>query len=130
MARRRTPAGPSASSARVGRARTREPITAEQIVNLAVLHNLAEIEVEQDGTRIRVVREHAPVGPSVTRVADLAAHAQAAVEPAAASNLVPIEAPMVGTFYRAPGPDATPFVSEGDVVKEGQVAWLANNGMR
>jgi acetyl-CoA carboxylase biotin carboxyl carrier protein len=34
---------------------------------------------------------------------------------------VPVEAPMVGTFYRAPKPDASPFVSEGDVVKEGQV---------
>ena len=32
-----------------------------------------------------------------------------------------IEAPMVGTFYRAPKPDAPPFVAEGDVVKEGQV---------
>ena len=28
---------------------------------------------------------------------------------------------MVGTFYRAPKPDAPPFVAEGDVVKEGQV---------
>ena len=28
---------------------------------------------------------------------------------------------MVGTFYRAPTPDAPPFVAEGDVVKEGQV---------
>jgi acetyl-CoA carboxylase biotin carboxyl carrier protein len=28
---------------------------------------------------------------------------------------------MVGTFYRAPSPDAPPFVSEGDVVNEGQV---------
>ena len=27
---------------------------------------------------------------------------------------------MVGTFYRAPAPDTAPFVSEGDVVKEGQ----------
>ena len=28
---------------------------------------------------------------------------------------------MVGTFYRAPAPDARPFVQEGDIVKEGQV---------
>jgi acetyl-CoA carboxylase biotin carboxyl carrier protein len=27
---------------------------------------------------------------------------------------------MVGTFYRAAGPDAAPFVNEGDLVKEGQ----------
>jgi acetyl-CoA carboxylase biotin carboxyl carrier protein len=28
---------------------------------------------------------------------------------------------MVGTFYRAPSPDASPYVNEGDVIKEGQV---------
>jgi acetyl-CoA carboxylase biotin carboxyl carrier protein len=38
-----------------------------------------------------------------------------------AANLVKIEAPMVGTFYRASAPDAAPFVQEGDVVKDGQV---------
>jgi acetyl-CoA carboxylase biotin carboxyl carrier protein len=48
----------------------------------------------------------------------------AATQPAvtqAAPNLVTLEAPMVGTFYRASGPDSAPFVNEGDVVKEGQV---------
>ena len=28
---------------------------------------------------------------------------------------------IVGTFYKAPSPDATPFVQEGDVVRKGQV---------
>ncbi|HEY5726826.1 MAG TPA: acetyl-CoA carboxylase biotin carboxyl carrier protein, partial [Methylomirabilota bacterium] len=36
-------------------------------------------------------------------------------------HLIRVDAPMVGTFYRAPGPDASPFVQEGDTVKEGQV---------
>jgi acetyl-CoA carboxylase biotin carboxyl carrier protein len=31
-----------------------------------------------------------------------------------------VVAPLVGTFYRAPGPGAKPFVEEGDVVDEGQ----------
>ena len=31
-----------------------------------------------------------------------------------------IKSPMVGTFYRAPAPDAAPFVKEGDKVKKGQ----------
>ena len=43
-----------------------------------------------------------------------------ATETPADPNLVTIEAPMVGTFYRAPNPTAAPFVAEGDVVKEGQ----------
>jgi acetyl-CoA carboxylase biotin carboxyl carrier protein len=33
---------------------------------------------------------------------------------------VRVESPMVGTFYRAPSPDATPFVQEGDAVAAGQ----------
>ncbi|RIH90193.1 Biotin carboxyl carrier protein of acetyl-CoA carboxylase [Calidithermus terrae] len=32
-----------------------------------------------------------------------------------------VKAPIVGTFYRAPSPDAEPFVKEGDTVKKGQV---------
>lgn len=36
-------------------------------------------------------------------------------------NLVAIKAPMVGTFYRAPAPDAPPYVEVGDIVKKGQV---------
>jgi acetyl-CoA carboxylase biotin carboxyl carrier protein len=101
------------------------PPTVDQVVDLAVRHNLAEIEVEADGTRIRVVREHAPAVGIASRVeaapgtAPLAQPATAPTE--STDHLVPVEAPMVGTFYRAPKPDAPPFVSEGDVVKEGQV---------
>lgn len=36
------------------------------------------------------------------------------------SNLIPITAPMVGTFYRRPAPDAEPFVEVGQMVSEGQ----------
>ncbi|MGK0618755.1 acetyl-CoA carboxylase biotin carboxyl carrier protein [Meiothermus cerbereus] len=37
------------------------------------------------------------------------------------SKYVEVKAPIVGTFYRAPSPDAEPFVKEGDAVKKGQV---------
>ena len=36
------------------------------------------------------------------------------------NGLVRVEAPMVGTFYRAPEPDAEPFVEEGQPVAVGQ----------
>src|SRR5690606_27211596 len=55
------------------------------------------------------------------------AAAPAAAVPAAASAPVPPKeegeattAPMVGTFYRWPGPDAPPFVNVGDAGSEGQ----------
>jgi acetyl-CoA carboxylase biotin carboxyl carrier protein len=88
----------------------------EEVVDLAARHNLAELEVESGGTRIRVVREHGPV-----RLARQVEGRSAGEDTVTATDLVTIEAPMVGTFYRASAPDAPPFVSEGDVVKEGQV---------
>jgi acetyl-CoA carboxylase biotin carboxyl carrier protein len=100
-------------------------LSVEQVVELAVRHNLAEIEVEAAGTRIRIVREHAP-GAAGSRGETAPAIAAALPQPAAeavdsTAHLLTIEAPMVGTFYRAPKPDAPPFVAEGDLVKEGQV---------
>ncbi|HEY7654816.1 MAG TPA: acetyl-CoA carboxylase biotin carboxyl carrier protein [Methylomirabilota bacterium] len=99
--------------------------TIDQVVELAVRHNLAELEVESAGTRIRVVREHAPAA-SAPRGELAPAIAAPLTQPGADSaestaHLLTVEAPMVGTFYRAPKPDAPPFVNEGDAVKEGQV---------
>jgi acetyl-CoA carboxylase biotin carboxyl carrier protein len=95
----------------------------KDLVELAALHNLAELEVESEGTRIRVVRERAPAAASARPEA--APHVAGQIAPVeetiALSHLVTIEAPMVGTFYRASSPDAASFVSEGDVIKEGQV---------
>ncbi len=39
-------------------------------------------------------------------------------------NMATIEAPMVGTFYRASSPTADPYVREGDMVKEGQIVCI------
>ncbi len=50
-----------------------------------------------------------------------AAGADEGAADAAASGLEAIIAPMVGTFYRRPRPDAEPFVSVGDRVRKGQV---------
>ncbi len=96
--------------------------TLKQVVDLAMAHDLAELEVESEGLRVRVVRRHAPA------VATQGAAAPAALPPTegaeraaeAAAGTVTIEAPMVGTFYRATSPEAAPFVSEGDTIKEGQ----------
>ncbi len=35
-------------------------------------------------------------------------------------NTFEVKSPMVGTFYRAPAPEADPYVKEGDIVKKGQ----------
>ena len=115
MARRRSARGPADPA----------PLSIDQVVELAVRHNLAELEVEGAGTRIRIVREHAPAasGPRVEAASAIAAPLQQPAPESVEStaHLLTVEAPMVGTFYRSPKPDAPPFVTEGDVVKEGQV---------
>jgi len=88
---------------------------------------LAEIEVESAGTRLRVQRAGAPAAPVVRAVPTSAASVPStSVEPAVVANVaapagITVEAPMVGTFYRASSPTADPFVREGDVVKQGQI---------
>jgi acetyl-CoA carboxylase biotin carboxyl carrier protein len=97
-----------------------------EVVELAARHELAELEVEQRGVRVRVTRERpSPFGePSIRTETPVSRPAAQPADQAASAlppNLVTIEAPMVGTFYRASSPEAAPFVSEGDLVKEGQV---------
>lgn len=61
---------------------------------------------------------------SVPEAAKESASAASAPEtaPAAAAddNLEPVKAPLVGTFYAAPSPDANPFVQEGQKVSKGE----------
>ena len=114
---------PGRKGARTAGARAPGSWTVEEVVELATRHNLAELEVESGGTRIRVVREQAPLVPGLggrSAHPDLERHPPAGNLPAP-TNHVTVEAPMVGTFYRAPAPDAAPFVNEGDLIKEDQV---------
>jgi acetyl-CoA carboxylase biotin carboxyl carrier protein len=45
-------------------------------------------------------------------------------EPEKKVNLVEIKSPMVGTFYRAPAPDARPYVDVGEDIRHGQVVCI------
>ncbi len=84
--------------------------------------DLTEIEATVGDIRLRVQRTS--VAPAVVAAAGPAAPATTSPAPVvdvSRSALVTIEAPMVGTFYRASAPTAEPYVHEGDVVKEGQI---------
>ena len=84
---------------------------------------LSEVEVESADVRVRVQRAIAPVAaaaPAPSAPAGAPAD-KPLVADVVSPALVTLEAPMVGTFYRAPSPTADPFVNEGDVVKESQV---------
>jgi acetyl-CoA carboxylase biotin carboxyl carrier protein len=88
-------------------------------------YGLTEVEVEREGVRVRLRREPAaPSAGSVVAAPAAAFPAVSAVPAASEAHLLTIEAPMVGTFYRAPSPDAQPFVRDGDRVKKGQVVCI------
>jgi len=79
------------------------------------------VTVEDEGTRVTVRRteERAPEGPELDLLAPDEEPPQAPVVPLS-SDVIRVEAPMVGTFYRAPEPGAAPFVQEGDPIAVGQ----------
>jgi acetyl-CoA carboxylase biotin carboxyl carrier protein len=91
-------------------------------------YGLTEIEVEREGERLRLRREPAQTPPLLAAPAPVppTTTGAAAVAPARtdATPLLTIDAPMVGTFYRSPAPDAQPYVREGDAVKKGQVVCI------
>ncbi len=95
------------------------------------------IEISRGGTRVRIAKTPPPAGDPVGGPAYAAhanpAHAPAAaptpgaadggggvVERAAEDGWVEVESPMVGTFYRAPAPEAPPYVDVGTRVSKGQ----------
>ena len=106
----------------------------EQIRQLAEIltdTGLSEIEVEQDGLKIRVAREisasyAAAPAPAVqapapnVAAAPSAPAAEAPVAAPAAKSAGTVNSPMVGTAYMSPAPEAAPFVQVGSQVKAGQ----------
>ena len=98
---------------------------------------LDSIEIERGGTRIRLAKTpsadsgaalavQAGSAPSSTLTASSAAPPPAHEGPApssatvfADSGLIEIKSPMVGTFYRAPAPDAAAYTELGGTVKPG-----------
>jgi acetyl-CoA carboxylase biotin carboxyl carrier protein len=67
----------------------------------------------------------APVAVSAPAVASAAAPPAAAAQPAeAATSYVEIKSPMVGTFYAAPSPESSPYVSLNEKITVGQVVCI------
>jgi acetyl-CoA carboxylase biotin carboxyl carrier protein len=75
-------------------------------------HGIRELELQDRRGKIRLVRDDA---------ARDAAHVDTPAPAAPRAVELVVTSPMVGTFYRGPGPDAAPFVGQGDVVEPGQV---------
>jgi acetyl-CoA carboxylase biotin carboxyl carrier protein len=102
-----------------------------ELIKLVASTGVAAIELEHGGSKLKiagiapvVVAEAPALGGAVAaaaaaRPAASAANAEAAAA-AAEEGLHWVSSPIVGTFYRAPNPDAEPYVKVGDIVREGQ----------
>jgi len=90
-------------------------------------YDISELELEQEGQRIFLRRGTEPTLVQAAPALSIAASAPPAAThpapPATSEVAAPegdfITSPFVGTFYRAPSPEAAPFVSAGDRVSIG-----------
>jgi acetyl-CoA carboxylase biotin carboxyl carrier protein len=120
----------------------------KQILDLVREHDLSELEIEQEGLRVKVRKDatgglvvhpiggaaaHAtrpagaagPTGPVTTPLSPgsptASTSATSAEDAEADIELAVVKSPIVGTFYRSPEPGAAAFVDIGTPVKKGQV---------
>jgi len=95
----------------------------EILLRLARRFHLSELEWQEDGLRIFIRREETLAEAPEVIVAPAAVPIKTS-ENATQTALVDLCAPMTGVFYRAPSPDAPPYVEVGDLVEEGQIICL------
>ena len=106
----------------------------KEIIALMDENDLTEIEIERDGLKLKLKKSSLESSLAMSQ-----ASAQYSLEkipspktmqqavPAgdtAKKNEAEIKSPMVGTFYRAPSPEAPPFLEVGQTVEVGQVVCI------
>ena len=107
-----------------------------KLVKIVDTSGITDLEIEEDGLRIKVAKKirnkqansqpqmmvqsesiAAPTPPAA--VTEEKAPAEKSEEPT--DNFHKINSPIVGTFYKAPAPDADPYIQVGDSVSPGTV---------
>jgi acetyl-CoA carboxylase biotin carboxyl carrier protein len=98
----------------------------KKLIDLVQESGIAELEITEGEEKVKIVKGGV-VSVSAPPVMAMPTAAPAAAPPAAAPAEAAdasqeghvVKAPMVGTFYRSPSPDAKVFVEVGQAVKEG-----------
>lgn len=111
----------------------------QKLIELVEKSNINELEFSKWGTKVRIIKNPAspaslsvaPSAPAPTPIVEIqpppapvpvaAPPAPEPKEPVSSVQLIEIKAPMVGTFYQAPAPEADIYVKIGDVIAPGQV---------
>ena len=111
----------------------------KELVRLMVANDLTELDLRDEQETVTLRRPGPQQAPQMMAPAPLQPVAAAPVaapaapaaapdatspEPAADEGLVPIESPMVGTFYASPSPDKPSFVKVGDTITADTVVCL------
>jgi acetyl-CoA carboxylase biotin carboxyl carrier protein len=118
----------------------------QDLIKFVAKSGVSEVEIEQKDFKI-TIKTHEPErknkAPEMIQVAVPApaqAMPQAVVAPspspaaapsppaapasAPAGNFVEVKSPMIGTFYRSPGPDKPAFIEVGDTIKAGDTVCI------
>jgi acetyl-CoA carboxylase biotin carboxyl carrier protein len=99
----------------------------KELVDLMKDNDLIEVELEQEGLKVKLVKnrdggvERLEVQPKTVLHAAPAGESEASQQSQSNKNLKEITSPMVGTFYMASSPEAEPYVNVGDTIQKGDV---------
>jgi acetyl-CoA carboxylase biotin carboxyl carrier protein len=102
----------------------------EQLIKIFETSTLTELEIDEEGSRVTLGRAKEPASPMFAmppmgyqmpqQPAASAEGGTRHAEPAApTAKTHEVKSPIVGTFYRAPAPDADPYVQMGQHVESG-----------
>lgn len=92
----------------------------KDFINFMKENNLCELEIEEEGKRIRLKKFSENQPAVISQVAPLPKEEKEIKR----EKGIEINSPMVGTFYRAPSPGAKPYVEIGDTIKSGDVVCI------
>lgn len=113
----------------------------KKLIKLVETSGIGELELEEEGSKIRIAKASHNSSPAAihTLPPSTVVHQNAPAVPApppqyipvqpegpgdlpkAQANIHEVKSPIVGTFYRAPAPDADPYVQVGHTVQAGSV---------
>ena len=102
----------------------------KELIDLVAERGLSGIEIERTGFRLRIEGSRPAISSVPSELATGAAAGAPALPAATALSALPAQeaeevhlvvSPIVGTFYRAPSPEADPFAEVGERVSKGKV---------
>jgi acetyl-CoA carboxylase biotin carboxyl carrier protein len=110
-----------------------------ELIDKVAESGIGSVEVEQAGTKVRIEGKQSAPSATSSEAQSIPSYAPVAMQPTAVESkaeekkrlddeleagLHIITSPIVGTFYRAPNPEAQPYVNVGDRVTKGKVLCL------